>query len=95
MARALVVFSLLFSASALACATCGQGGTANDPNQTAYKMMTIIMSLTPLIAIGGVILWIFWRVRQAERAEQPQPEPLPSPPAAPATAQVQQQNASA
>jgi hypothetical protein len=93
MARALFAFGVLFGAPALACATCGQGGTANDPNQSAYKLMTIVMSLTPLIAIGAVILWIFWRVRQAERASQP--EPLPSPPPAPATAQVQQQNASA
>jgi hypothetical protein len=69
MARALFVFGLMFAGSALACATCGQGGTANDPNQTAYKIMTIVMSLTPLIAIGGVVFWIFWRVRQAERAE--------------------------
>jgi hypothetical protein len=93
MARTLLVFGLLFGTSALACATCGQGGTANDPNQSAYKIMTIVMSLTPLIAIGSVVFWIFWRVRQAERASQP--EPLPSPPPAPATAQVQQQNASA
>jgi fatty acid desaturase len=69
MKRALFAFALLFSTAAFACATCGVGGTANDPNQGAYKLMTIVMSLTPLALIGSVVFWVFWRMRQHEKAD--------------------------
>jgi hypothetical protein len=89
MARALLVFGLLFAASALACPVCG---TPTDQNQDAYKFMTIIMSLTPLLAIGSVVFWIFWTVRKNERGE-PVVAP-PSPPPAPVS-NAREQNASA
>jgi hypothetical protein len=93
MTRALFAFALLVGNAAMACPVCGQQTT--DKNQAAYMDMTVFMSLTPLLAMGGVVLWIYWRVKQAEKAEQSPPEPLPSSPAVPATTQVQQQNASA
>jgi hypothetical protein len=92
MARALFVFGLLFASTALACATCGAGGTPNDPNQSAYKLMTFVMSFTPLIAIGSIGFFVYWRVRRHD--EQP-PSPPPSPPPAPATVPAQRRNASA
>jgi hypothetical protein len=89
MARALFTVSMLLATAALACPVCG---TPTEQNQEAYKFMTIIMSLTPLLAIGSVVFWIFWTVRKNERGEPV--VAAPSPPPAPVT-DVREQNASA
>jgi hypothetical protein len=43
----------------LACAVCGLAGTAD--NGVAYLVMTIVMSLLPLVMIGGVSWWLYRR----------------------------------
>jgi hypothetical protein len=73
MGKALFTLVLLFASAALACPVCGQ---PTDQNQGAYIAMTVFLSLTPLAAIGGIVFWVFWRVRNHERAlEAPQREP--------------------
>ncbi|MBS1149181.1 MAG: hypothetical protein H6Q89_879 [Myxococcaceae bacterium] len=74
--RALAVLAVLLSGSiALACPTCG---AATDTKGT-YQAMTAVMSLLPLLMMGGVIGFIAFRVRRAER-EALAPPPQPPPP---------------
>jgi hypothetical protein len=57
----------LCSSTALACPTCSpnQGG----PDQAAFIWMTVMMCLAPLVAIGGVVLWVRSEVRKAAEQE--------------------------
>lgn len=59
---ALATFVLAANA-ALACSVCGAGQGDND--QGAYLTMTIIMSLLPLAAIGGIVFWVAKSSRDA------------------------------
>jgi hypothetical protein len=65
LARALVplLFVATFAAPALACPVCFD---PREANQTAFISMTIFMSLLPLGAFGGLVLWVRKRVRDAE-----------------------------
>lgn len=65
--RAAAAATLLAPPGAWACAVCGQG--QGDQGSAAYLFMTIIMSLLPLAAIGGVVGWLALRVRAHRRAE--------------------------
>jgi len=74
-ARALALVGvLLTSGSALACAVCG---AATDTRGT-YQAMTLVMSLLPLAMMGGLVSFIAFRVRRAEREGLP-PRPPPPP----------------
>ena len=46
--------------AAWACPVCSD---PNDPNQTAYLVSTIFMSLLPLAVIGGGAWWLWSRMR--------------------------------
>ena len=49
----------------LACAVCGLVGTAD--NGFAYLVMTIVMSVLPLVMIGGVSWWVYRRAARSSR----------------------------
>lgn len=78
--RLLAVLAALSSSAALACPVCG---VPTEQGQGAYLFMTPIMSLLPLALMGGVVFWIFRRVRNADRDEPVEPElnatPAPAP----------------
>ena len=50
---------------ASACAVCSAG--RDEENQFAFLLMTIFMSLTPLLLIGGLVYWIRRRYLAAEQ----------------------------
>jgi hypothetical protein len=52
----------LLTSLVLACPLCGGGVT--DQNQGAYMAMTVVMSLLPLSAIGGLVWWVARQMRQ-------------------------------
>ncbi len=62
----------LVATAALACPTCG----AETDTKGTYQAMTMVMSLLPLLMMGGVVGFIAYRVRKADRAVPP-----PAPPA--------------
>lgn len=67
-ARALAFFCvLLFAGAALACPTCG----AETDTKGVYQAMTFVMSLLPLAMMGGVVGFIAYRVRKADRSLPP------------------------
>lgn len=68
--RFLAVVAALVSGAALACPVCG---VPLEQGQGAYLFMTPIMSLLPLALMGGVVFWIFRRVRNADRDEAAEP----------------------
>jgi hypothetical protein len=69
MARRLGFLATLLSGFAsYACAVCGANG---QQGQGAYVTMTWVMSFTPLIAMGSIVFYIFWRVRKHNAAEPP------------------------
>ncbi len=45
----------------LACPACGR---ASEQTQGAYVLMTVVMSLLPLSAIGGVVWWVARGMRE-------------------------------
>lgn len=59
--------TLLFAGAALACPTCG----AEADTKGTYQAMTMVMSLLPLLMMGGVVGFIAYRVRKADRAAPP------------------------
>lgn len=63
----LSVFSLLFaSQDVLACAVC----TSNDEvSSAAYLRSTILMSLVPLAALGGMAYLIYWNMKRGKAKE--------------------------
>ena len=64
MTRLLSIALSLAPALVFACPVCGQGRDGSGP---ALLVMSIIMTVLPLLMIGGVIGWIALRVRRAER----------------------------
>lgn len=64
---AAVLLVLAAPAAALACPVCGLAGPGN--NGWAYFAMTIVLSLTPLVFMGGVAYWVYRRSRVV--GEQP------------------------
>lgn len=55
--------------AAQACSVCTAG--REEENQLAFILTTIFMSVTPLIVVGAVVLFIVRRVRAAEREAAP------------------------
>ncbi|MBL8950352.1 MAG: hypothetical protein JNK82_06225 [Myxococcaceae bacterium] len=45
----------------LACPVCGQ---ASEETSAAYVAMTVVMSLLPLSAIGGLVWWVARNMRE-------------------------------
>lgn len=74
--RVLAVVAALFAGAALACPVCG---VPLEQGQGAYLFMTPIMSLLPLALMGGVVFWIFRRVRNADRDEAQPDAPSAAP----------------
>ena len=70
MTRPLLLPALLASAPAWACTVCGVGQAGTE---WAYVAMTAVLSLLPLVLIGGVAGWLYLRARAADR-EQAQGE---------------------
>jgi predicted cobalt transporter CbtA len=56
---------VLLAPAVLACPVCGVA--ANEQGQEAYKVMSLILSVLPLLAIGAVVTWVVGRVRAAEK----------------------------
>lgn len=52
----------------LACAVCGAG--ENDPSRGAYVWMSIIVSLIPLLLLGGIVGYVVMKTRAAESEEK-------------------------
>lgn len=71
MPRFAFVLALLASAAAVACPVCGAAST----NEREYQVMTLIMSALPLLTMGGIVGFIAYRAKQADRAEQRPPAP--------------------
>ncbi len=63
-ARAVAFLSvLLVAATAFACPVCG----AETDTKGTYQVMTMVMSLLPLVMMGSVVGFIAYRVRRADR----------------------------
>jgi hypothetical protein len=62
--RALALCFAVVPGLALACPVCGQGKEGSGP---ALLVMSIIMTMLPLAMIGGVVGWVYLRVRRADR----------------------------
>ena len=69
-AAPLVVFALLAAPSVShACSMCM--ATRTRENQLAFIWTTVFLSVTPLIAIGGIALWLRRKIRQADELARP------------------------
>ena len=55
---------LLMSSDVFACAVCGVGD--KDPTIDAYTSSTAMLSVVPLVAIGGIIFTIYRYVKKSE-----------------------------
>ena len=51
----------------LACAVCGSG--EGDLSKGAYVWMSVIISLLPLVMLGGILAWVVLTARAAERKQ--------------------------
>lgn len=64
----------LVSSPALACAVCGGGP---DAGNESYVVMSVIISLLPLLMVGGIVGWVVLKARAAkgkvERAQHVSP----------------------
>lgn len=49
----------------LACAVCGAG--VDDAGSGAYLWMSVVISLLPLLMLGGILGWVVSTVRAAEK----------------------------
>jgi hypothetical protein len=68
--RRLIAPALLFSNAALACPVCGQVRAAATG---AMLVMTLILSLLPLVMIFGVTFWVIRGMRKATTYSKPAP----------------------
>lgn len=67
----LLVFALLCAPSVShACSMCM--ATRTRENQLAFIWTTVFLSVTPLVAIGGIALWLRHRIRQADELARPE-----------------------
>lgn len=67
-----VVAVTAFSQSALACPNCVDPRAAN---QKAFVGSTAFLSLVPLIAVFGVVYWLYRKARRAEQERDAAPLP--------------------
>jgi hypothetical protein len=54
--------------AAAACAACYGGGT--EESRTAFIATTVFMSVLPLGMVGGLVWWIWRRMREIELAHE-------------------------
>jgi len=73
---------------ASACAVCGFG---REENRAAFLLTTIFLSALPLVAIGGIVGWLWYRARSC--AAEPSPAPARVPQVRPAAAPARQEPA--
>lgn len=78
-ATALLVFALLWAPSIThACSQCL--ATRTRANQLAFIWTTVFLSITPLLVVGGIVLWLRKKIREADaqqlRAEGPRSDEL-------------------
>jgi len=59
----------IFNENACACAVCG---TATEESKRAFIISTAILSIIPLLMIGGVLYYLYWANHR-----KTQPTPLP------------------
>jgi hypothetical protein len=68
-----------------ACAVCMSG--RDDETRAAFLGTTIFLSLLPVLAVGGVVIWLRRRLRKQEQDEAREQRSVPArPPGAPARA---------
>jgi len=58
---------LLAPALAYACPVCFSG---NEENRTAYFVTFVLLTVLPLLSIGGIVYWLVRRIRRAEAAAE-------------------------
>lgn len=63
---------LLLSSPAFACAVCGGG---YDPAKGSYVVMSIIISVLPLVMLGGILAFVIIKSRAADREAAAAPPP--------------------
>lgn len=74
--RALVFATLLLAPRlGQACSVCF---SATDENRIAFIATTAFMTGLPLLLIGSVVGWLWWRVAQLRRAADERSAPQPS-----------------
>lgn len=66
-ARVLLALALVLPRVSEACSVCFSG---RDEARTAYVLTTVLLSLLPLICVGGLVLWLRARHRALAREEQ-------------------------
>jgi hypothetical protein len=69
--RLSAVVVALGAAVANACPVCG---TPSEQGQGAYLFMTGVMSLLPLLMLGGMVTWVVLRVRRADQQDAVEPD---------------------
>ena len=80
MRRALAaVAALLAPAPALACAACAAGSDSNR----VFFIMTMVMSVLPLLLIGAGLWWIARHARERLQGEFEERDSIPTPGAGP------------
>lgn len=67
-ALALVAFAVVGAVPALAraCPVCFTG----TENREEYFVTFVLLTVLPLLSIGGILYWVIRRVRQGDRADQ-------------------------
>lgn len=63
--RSIYALSALVATAAFACPVCGLAGAGNQQGQEAYKYMSVILSLLPLAAAGGLVFYLARKSRAA------------------------------
>ena len=56
------------NALVLACAVCGAG--ENDPSRGSYVFMSLIISVLPLLLLGGIVGYVVLKTRAADDGEK-------------------------
>ncbi len=51
----------------LACAVCGAG--VDDPGSATWAWMSLVISVMPVLMLGGILTWVVLTVRAAERKQ--------------------------
>lgn len=66
---------LVLPSAAEACAVCTGG--ENEQSAIAFRYATAVLSLLPILLIGGGVLWLRRRLRQIEAEELAEPVRAP------------------
>lgn len=63
LSKAALLAAVGLPASALACAVCGAG---DEPSRSSYVVMSVIISLLPLLMLGGIVGFVVYRSRDVK-----------------------------